>query len=163
MFRLAELELDAVPTSAPYARHFIREVLDQWEVPHLKELAVLLTTELVTNGIVHASTQLQLITALANVTPEIRVTDLAPHRGVPLAPQDDRAGTRDDADSLREGGRGLVLVDALSDGWGVVMLPQGKCVWCRLNAEIRAPSSPSGGGDYGEHKYDVNHNDQPAR
>ena len=81
MFRLAELELDAVPTSAPYARHFDQGGSRPVGGPHLKELAVLLTTELVTNGIVHASTQLQLITALANVTPEIRVTDLAPHRG----------------------------------------------------------------------------------
>jgi len=54
----------------------------------------------------------------------IEVWDAAPGKPVPAR--------TDDPDA--EGGRGLLLVEALSSGWGWYATPYGKTVWARLVA-----------------------------
>ena len=133
MCRVATAEFDPVPASVPLARGFVDALLAQWELPALRDIALLLVTELVTNGVVHASTELSLVVAVADGILETGVTDCAgAPESIPLPNlQGDDAG--DTRELLSEGGRVLVLVDSLADEWGVVPFALGKHVWFRLS------------------------------
>jgi anti-sigma regulatory factor (Ser/Thr protein kinase) len=131
---VANAQYDAVVASVPLARQFISELLDRWEMVDLKEIAMLLASELVTNVLVHASTELALVVAVADGSLEVGVTDLDPHSTPSVLPKLQQIQTALKDEVLAEGGRGLALVDLLSNEWGVVGFPHGKQVWFRLNA-----------------------------
>jgi len=115
-------------------RRLLRDNLRQWGVPALADTAELLTTELVTNALQHTGGGAEL-TATLSPAPRnrlrIEVRDsLArrpPRRGVAAAPA---AGAGEHGTS----GRGLLLVQALSDAWGVNARGTGKVVWFELAA-----------------------------
>jgi anti-sigma regulatory factor (Ser/Thr protein kinase) len=119
------------PTAAAAARRFVRDTLQSWAVtgeagsPELVDNAMLLTSELVTNAVVHAGTQVKVTCRLADGAVEVVVRDGQPARLVPEA--------IDDEPSLeRTGGRGLLLPAALASAWGVVYGRSSKAVWFRL-------------------------------
>ena len=98
--------------------------------PGVIEEAVLLTAEVVTNAILHASTAVELVITLDDHRLRVEVYDDSPLLPVlrPLA-----VGAT--------GGRGMLLVDALSDTWGVTPSHDGKTVWFELRlATTTAPS-----------------------
>ena len=130
MCRVVSQELAPEASSVPLARKAVRVALDRWELSLLTPDAELLVSELVTNALVHASSDTALTMAVADGTLEVGVTDRAP--GVQLRVE---IGSRDEppGDAPAEGGRGLHLVDLLADEWGVVDLPEGKQVWFRLD------------------------------
>lgn len=89
--------------------------------------AALLTTELITNVIRHtASTHvgLHLVCDGPAVTVSVRDSDRRPPILVTKRP-------------LVEGGRGVALVDALSQRWGVRHLPDGNEVWFVIEPPAR--------------------------
>jgi hypothetical protein len=45
-----------------------------------------------------------------------------------------------DRDPEAAGGRGLLLVDALSSAWGIETTAQGTTVWCELNPSLAESS-----------------------
>lgn len=101
------------------ARRFVRERLTSAGLDgDLIETAVLLTSELVTNAVLHASSEFEV---RVSIRPGVRVEihDLSqdlPRRSVPAA------------ESV--GGRGLELVELLATDFGVTQLPdRGKNVW----------------------------------
>lgn len=82
----------------------------------------LLTSELITNCLLHTR------------TPELQITAIRDQRGVCVSVTDadcDRHVRLQSPGTLA--GRGLVLVDALADAWGVDYLSDGKAVWFRLD------------------------------
>ena len=89
---------------------------------------MLLTSELVTNGVIHAHTDLDLQAKVANDSLRVEVIDHGDGCPVPARAQPDE-----------EWGRGLSVVSALATRWGVVMEPEWKSVWF----ELRCPRSPS--------------------
>ena len=116
-------DLPADTASPARARVAVLDVLREWGLERLSESAALLVSEVVTNGVRHAGTGLRL--ALTRPAPDrvrISVTDWAPRAGVQVRPS-----SRD-----AEGGRGLFLVDHLSDGWGSVSDDARKTVWFEL-------------------------------
>jgi anti-sigma regulatory factor (Ser/Thr protein kinase) len=116
-------DLPADPTSPARARGLVTQALADWGLEHLQERAALLVSEIVTNGVRHAGTGLRLaLTRPATDRIRIAVTDWAPRAGVHV-----RTSSRD-----AEGGRGLFLVDHLSDGWGSVADDARKTVWFEL-------------------------------
>ncbi len=118
-------DLPADPTSPARARTAVLDVLTEWGLVQLTDSAVLLVSEVVTNGVRHAGTGLRLtMTRPAIDRVRIAVTDWAPRAGVQL-----RESSRD-----AEGGRGLFLVDHLSDGWGSAADDARKTVWFELQA-----------------------------
>ena len=118
-------DLPAHPTSAGRARAVVHEVLTEWGLNQLADSAVLLVSEVVTNGVRHAGTGLRLTMSRPDADRvRIAVTDWAPRAGVHVRPS-----SRD-----AEGGRGLFLVDHLSDGWGSVSDDARKTVWFELRA-----------------------------
>ena len=82
--RVSSTAFDGSPHAPAAARRFVRQVLGEWHLSHLAEDAVLLTSELVTNAVVHAGTEVELTCRLdVHATParlEIEVDDHHPTR-----------------------------------------------------------------------------------
>jgi GAF domain-containing protein/anti-sigma regulatory factor (Ser/Thr protein kinase) len=118
-------DLPADATSPARARAAVLEVLTEWGLAQVLDAAVLLVSEVVTNGVRHAGTGLRLtLSRPAADRVRIAVTDWAPGVGVQIRRPPQEA----------EGGRGLFLVDHLSDGWGSVADDARKTVWFELQA-----------------------------
>ena len=99
--------------------------LDGGVQPGASETVRLLTSEIVTNAIVH-TTSLWLVVRVmvGSAALEVSVDDADPRR-----PQPRRAGPAD------TGGRGLALVSALANEWGTRRTPAGKTIWFRMLRE----------------------------
>lgn len=108
------------PESAAVARRRVRTVLGGWHLPELSDCAVLIVTELVANAAEHARGSYVRVTVTRTGEHRVRVAVVDKDHNQPRP----RLATVDD-----ERGRGLQLVDALSDVWGVDPLPWGKRVW----------------------------------
>ncbi|WP_206317514.1 SpoIIE family protein phosphatase [Streptomyces composti] len=133
------------------ARALVRAALAEWterRLPGTEHLtaraaedATLVASELVTNAVVHAGTDVQLTCRLEGDTGAlvVEVTDQhparAPREGAPALAAAQEPG---------EVGRGLRLVAALSEAWGITYRPVAKTVWARLPAEGRTPLEESG-------------------
>jgi anti-sigma regulatory factor (Ser/Thr protein kinase) len=122
------IELGALPGAVPCARLHARQLMWEWGLTRLSESAELLVSELVTNAM-YASRAMERITPvrlwlLANKTRVvILVWDASPREPA-------RMNISEDAES----GRGLLLVEAISDRWDWYF-PQdigGKVVWAFL-------------------------------
>ena len=89
---LASAAYQPEPKAAAAARRFVRDTLQAWVVTGaadghgLVDDAVLLTSELVTNAVVHAGTPVQVTCRLAHGAVEVVVSDCHPGRLVPEAP-----------------------------------------------------------------------------
>jgi anti-sigma regulatory factor (Ser/Thr protein kinase) len=122
-----EVLLPSQRESARTARQLIRIVLGEERNigDRITEDAVLLTSELIANAVRHTGARVLGLRLRSN-RGLIRIEVRDPSRDLPcLAPQDEPAME----------GRGLRVVDQLSDRWGVDLLPRGKTVWF----EIRLP------------------------
>lgn len=116
------IALPADPGSATRARDFLKEAICVAHGKSVLDDAVLLASETVTNAVLHGSPPIVLSVDCTGEAVEVRVRDENPV--MMLAPDD---GAPD------ERGRGLILVELLSDGWGVDLVPPGaKEVWFRL-------------------------------
>ncbi len=106
------------------ARALVRDALRDWGLVAIFDDAALVVTELVTNAITHGGSAFRL--QLSRTSGAFRIEVVDDGEGTPEPqPQDTEA----------EGGRGIMLVDAMSSSWGVENVPQGKLVW----AEIAIP------------------------
>jgi anti-sigma regulatory factor (Ser/Thr protein kinase) len=121
------------PLAAAAARRFVRDTLQSWVVTDgnadghgLVDDAVLLTSELVTNAVVHAGTAVQVTCRLADGSVEVVVRDSQPASLVP------EAAAAEQVPSERTGGRGLLLPSALASAWGVTYGRTAKAVWFRI-------------------------------
>jgi hypothetical protein len=113
-------------------------VLECWELVEAAGDVVLLASELVTNGVVHARSRLIVTVAVADGLLEIGVSDHDPRAprvltrvGDPGQPIE-TTGAGADLAWLAAGGRGLGLVDNVAAEWGVANLATGKQVWFRF-------------------------------
>jgi len=136
---VAAAAFEPEPTAAAAARRFVRETLTSWQLSDRDDLvadAVLLTSELVTNAVVHAGTAVQLTCRLDGAAVEVSVLDGHPARMIPDPP----SGA---AEAHRPNGRGLLLPGALSSSWGVTYAPTAKVVWFRLGLGARPDGAPA--------------------
>jgi len=119
------LQFSAEPASVSRARAFVSSHLQLDGVPQLEDDVLLVVSELVTNAITHARTQVTVILERSGPSVVLTVCDLSPSVPVML-PADEMAG----------GGRGLMIVDVLSGDWGVRAGPSGsKAVWASFEVE----------------------------
>jgi anti-sigma regulatory factor (Ser/Thr protein kinase) len=114
--------LTAGPAAAAEARGRVRAAVCAWDVRVDVDVAVLLTSELVTNAIRQEAGE-PVMLAIACTRDELRV-DVHDKSCSPPMP------VRAAVDA--EAGRGLVLVDSLADEWGWYQTPAGKAVYFRL-------------------------------
>ncbi|WBB65505.1 SpoIIE family protein phosphatase [Micromonospora sp. WMMD812] len=122
------------------ARALVRSVLDEAHLDELLNEALLLTTELTTNAVEHAGTELDIEVAADDVGLTVTVSDFASGPVEELI-----VGVRNEASEIAdvaERGRGLLLVDHFSSRWGTTYLPTGKGVWFRLDRADTAGAAP---------------------
>ncbi|WP_177235188.1 SpoIIE family protein phosphatase [Streptomyces sp. MUSC 14] len=112
-----------VPEAVRHARRFTRRTLRTWGVsPDTLDAALLVVSELVTNALVHTDGQVRLDLSLVNHRLRLAVADASPRS--PVKPTS--IGWE------ATGGRGILLVEAVSAAWGTVPVSGGKQVWADL-------------------------------
>ncbi len=112
-----------VPEAVRHARRFTRRALRAWGVTDEPDAILLIVSELVTNALVHTDGQVRLDLTLINNRMRVAVADISPR--TPIKPTS--IGWE------ATGGRGILLVEALSATWGTVPVSGGKQVWAELN------------------------------
>jgi PAS domain S-box-containing protein len=132
----SRLRLEPRATSVPLARKHVRETLAAAGRDDLVEAAELVTSELVTNALVHAGTAIDLTVLVRPDSVRVEIVDGSPHLPTPRE-YGTTAGT----------GRGLVMVEELTDGWGVDRRATGrpgKLVWFEIGtSELAHQSVPA--------------------
>ncbi|HEX8628275.1 MAG TPA: SpoIIE family protein phosphatase [Catenuloplanes sp.] len=125
------------------ARAVVRAALEEAGLDELLNEALLLTTELSTNAVVHAGTDLDIEVATDPVGLTVTVTDFSPGPVEQLT-----VGLKNetaDIEDVSERGRGLLLVDHFASRWGTTHHGGGKGVWFRLDRRTAAGDSTAGG------------------
>jgi len=120
--QVCRVRLAAEPAAAPEARSQVLAAIRAWDVPVDPGLAVLLTSELVTNAIRHEPGQTVTV-AITCFRGQLRVDVHDTSRSWPVLVE---------APADAETGRGLMLVATLSDTWGLYRTPAGKAVYFTL-------------------------------
>ena len=132
------------PSAASDARHWISDHLHRWDIDEVRDTAMLLSSELVTNAVVHASSATEVSMAIVDGALEVSVSDSEPQVATLLLRRHPGRATRADQQTIREGGRGLFVVAALADSWGACVTDDGKRVWFRLHLQQPARPEPRG-------------------
>lgn len=99
------------------ARHFVSDTLKRWKFPNVDD-AILVTSELATNAVLHASSPFELEVAKLDDGVRISVQDRSP------------LGTSEVLESAPRHGLGIVA--KVSRSWGVERTGAGKVVWAEL-------------------------------
>jgi anti-sigma regulatory factor (Ser/Thr protein kinase) len=128
----AQIRLDPQALSARRARRFVAETLQSWTLSgpvdeNLVDVATLLVSELVTNAVVHAGSPALLVVRPSERPGCVRVEVCDQDAEPPIVHAFDPDATD---------GRGLALVAALADRWGVQPTAVGKSVWFELVANV---------------------------
>lgn len=114
--------------SAAAARRFVAETFRHWGLHHLVDDACLIVSELVTNAVRHARSDIAV--ALSRISGVVRVA---------VADADPRPPTVRCPDPDEPGGRGLQMVAALARTWDCEAVPGGKIVWADLALDGDSP------------------------
>ena len=119
--RAATVDLPRDVQAPREARHLVRDLLEQWELFELTDDAGLVVTELVANAVEHAESGCQLVVTRFD-------------EGVRIEVRDGGSGTPEPqpVNVNAEGGRGLLIIAALSSAWGIDDADHGKTVWVEL-------------------------------
>jgi anti-sigma regulatory factor (Ser/Thr protein kinase) len=131
--RGCRVRLTAGPSAAAEARRQVRAAICAWDIPVDPDVAILLTSELVTNAIRHEVTG-SVKLAITCSAGQLRIDVHDSSRSLPLLI---------DAPVDAEAGRGLMLVTTLSAEWGFYRTPAGKAVYFTLAFQ---PGGAEGGG-----------------
>ncbi|WP_369222338.1 ATP-binding protein [Streptomyces sp. R39] len=126
------MRFTSTPRGARLARRLVSHRLNDWGHPYtasVNETLTLITAEPTADAVRHGHVpgrDFHLQLTLAEGTFRIEVTDTRAEKQPPSTPPAPGA--------LSESGRGLLLVAALADGWGVTPRPAapGKTVWAKL-------------------------------
>jgi anti-sigma regulatory factor (Ser/Thr protein kinase) len=102
-------------------RQYARQVLGEWQTPELVDDSLLVITELVENVVQHTGDGGELLLHRRDDAVRIEVTDTSPELPRAYGP-----------DPRRIGGRGLLLVAALTRAWGTRADGHGKVVWAEV-------------------------------
>ncbi len=103
------------------ARRFVEEFLVEGAMEDISDLAALLVSEVVTNAILHAHSEVTVRIDREGRGVHIEVADASPVPPTRRAVSDESAT-----------GRGMILVEELSDAWGLERSGVGKVVWFDL-------------------------------
>lgn len=119
------VRLPSEPTAPRRARDFLAATCSAWNAERLLETAALVLSELVSNAVLYAGTDLVVELRLGGGRLTMSVRDGA---GALPRPGEAKPGAI--------GGHGLDIVSRLADTWGVSPDPAGgKTVWCTLRAD----------------------------
>lgn len=127
-----DLAFTADPEEVAALRRIMRLHLGFWGLHDVTDGAQLCVSELVSNVITHvgAGTPATLAVSMNGTRLRIEVHDPDP-RALP---------TLVEATCDSQAGRGMALVDAVADRWGVLLRPDRKVTWCELETRLTSPS-----------------------
>jgi anti-sigma regulatory factor (Ser/Thr protein kinase) len=124
----AQIELPLDELAAAIARRFLRDQLCSAHHATVQDEAELLVSELIGNGVRHGLPPI-VLTVECDRSAGLRVS---------VRDHDPTPPVRREAGDDDESGRGITLVDVISDVWGVETDQQGKSVWFCLNSSTSA-------------------------
>ena len=133
------LRLPAALVSPSTARHEVAALLSEAGLDHLHDKAMLLTTELVTNGVLHARSEIELEAVADSEGVRITVVD-----SPAVVREFDVGEVKASSSEPRVGGMGLVLVARFASRWGTDHEPGERAVWFRLDEAAQPDSSDEG-------------------
>lgn len=137
---VARERLPGHPASAGAARRTLRAVIGTAAPTEVVEAAELLVSEVVTNAVVHAATDITLVvTVLPAGGVRVEVSDGNRH-----------APSRRDYEATATTGRGLRLLEELADRCGTARSSTGKTVWFEVTSERTGPHSSASAGPTGD-------------
>lgn len=118
--RTERIDLPSDPHAPSLARRFVMAALDDAAVTTGgRDVVDLLTSELVTNAVIHTGGgTIQLCVSASPSAVRVEVVDDSADHPTPRHPSPEQLG-----------GRGLLLVEELADSWGHQSRPGGKAVW----------------------------------
>jgi hypothetical protein len=115
----AELPLSPEPSNVARARSFVLDLVPQAD-DDCRDCLSLLTSELATNVVVHARTEMRVVVLLTGDVAVVGIHDLD-------------LGHSEIVTHDRDGGRGLMIIDAIAAAHGRAGFPTGgKVIWFRL-------------------------------
>ena len=124
------------PESIGQVRQFVQDCCSDWGLEVASDTAVLLASELATNAVRYACTPVIVWLGHRPARLVLSVEDASHEPATVRHPN-----------PLDEGGRGLLLVDALADRWGERDVSTGKLVWAEISTTRRpVPEQPTGPG-----------------
>ncbi|MEU9455283.1 ATP-binding protein [Streptomyces sp. NPDC048277] len=125
-----DLSFSAQPAEVAALRRLLRIHLGLWGLAELTDAAQLCLSELVSNVITHvgSGTPTTLAVSMSGTYLRIEVHD-PDTRALPCL-----IDSTDDAES----GRGMAIVSAMSERWGVQLLPDRKITWVELASGLTA-------------------------
>ncbi|HWS32468.1 MAG TPA: ATP-binding SpoIIE family protein phosphatase [Actinoplanes sp.] len=131
MSRSATMQVAAEPTGPSRVRQWMTTRLREWHVPEaVIGSAILCTSELTTNALLHAGTPAQVHIDLNAERLLVSVADTGTRGSV----------IRARADTLASRGRGLGLIEELSDSWGTDPTVRGSTVWFEMLLAGKPPA-----------------------
>ncbi len=123
-----------LPEAVRPAREWARVQMRAWGIEEGAQFGVVTgLSELVTNAVLHAGTECQITLELEGSRLTATVTDTGT-RGGPFVSEATVAGTR---------GRGLGLVQSISDSFGTHNSARGSTVWFELDVHVQDPVGPA--------------------
>ncbi|MFC1436572.1 ATP-binding protein [Streptacidiphilus sp. N1-3] len=117
--------------SVARARTLVVAEVERWGLGQLSDDLSLAVSELVTNAVIHCRVSdavIEVSIRWIGLTLQLEVAD----------PEENRPVMRE-GDCFEMGGRGLHLVSALADSWGVRDRVVGKVVWASFKTEVKQP------------------------
>ncbi|GAA4685708.1 ATP-binding protein [Nocardioides nanhaiensis] len=135
--RVVDVEVEPDPRAVGTVRRAVRHRLQEWEVDDdVADDALLCLSEVVTNAVVHTGSPSELRVTLDRGVLTVVLRD-AGTRHRPTVPSTDLV------DPLRVHGRGLALVEELTDRWGSELDAAGTTVWFALELARRPVTAGS--------------------
>jgi anti-sigma regulatory factor (Ser/Thr protein kinase) len=126
-----ELAFTAEPAEVAALRRIMRLHLGMWGLQDITDEAQLCVSELVSNVITHVGHGTPATLAVAMRGTHLRIAVHDPDtRALPVLR---------DSSTDSEQGRGMALVEAVADRWGVLLWPDRKVTWCELATKLTAP------------------------
>jgi anti-sigma regulatory factor (Ser/Thr protein kinase) len=124
------LDYTPVLRSVPLARRRAARLVAEWGYAALAGDVALVVSELMTNALLHGSLRDRLIRVRLTVTAMVLCVEVSDPRG-------ERVPRPRDAGGGEQFGRGLALVGAVADDWGVrPRLGVGKTVWAEWRLTV---------------------------
>ncbi|MFJ3583373.1 ATP-binding protein [Streptomyces sp. NPDC090127] len=141
--RHCTVELQALPSRIGQVRRIVSAHLRYWHLDALIDHAALGVTELLTNVHRHAQPDKMCTVELELLLDRLTVSV---HDHDPRIPGvDSGAGCRrpDDIEAYATSGRGLAIIEAVSESWGIRPHDAGKVIWFTLSAPMPAVTVPA--------------------
>ncbi|MFI1722032.1 SpoIIE family protein phosphatase [Streptomyces sp. NPDC020489] len=128
--RLQQHVASGDPQALTEARHMIRAAVRSWGAEERADEIELVADELITNALMHTEgAAIVTLRVLAGTDRRLRVEVEDSSSALPRRREAGESGVS---------GRGLLLVDLLTDVWGVEARGGGKCLWCEFKVPRRS-------------------------